>query len=125
MATIGSSVTASRSGSGELKSASDDLSRRTERQAAALGEAAAALADMTGAVNGALNRCETAVDVAADTLKGAHTSTEVVRSAIQAMERIEGSSSKIRQIIDVIDQIAFQTNLPHSAKRRVGKEVVR
>ena len=111
IATIGSSVTAIRSGSGELKSASDDLSRRTERQAAALEEAAAALADMTGAVNGALNRCETAVDVAADTLKGAHTSTEVVRSAIQAMERIEGSSSKIRQIIDVIDQIAFQTNL--------------
>ena len=94
-----------------IGSASDDLSRRTERQAAALEEAAAALADMTGAVNGALNRCETAVDVAADTLKGAHTSTEVVRSAIQAMERIEGSSSKIRQIIDVIDQIAFQTNL--------------
>ncbi|MBB6178494.1 methyl-accepting chemotaxis protein [Pseudorhizobium flavum] len=108
---IGSSVTTIRSGSSELKMASDDLSRRTERQAAALEEAAAALAEMTGAVNGALNRCETAVDVAADTLKGAHTSTAVVRDAIGAMERIESSSSKIRQIIDVIDQIAFQTNL--------------
>ncbi|MCB5201349.1 methyl-accepting chemotaxis protein [Neorhizobium sp. T786] len=108
---IGHSVTTIRAGSGELKMASDDLSRRTERQAAALEEAAAALADMTDAVNGALNRCETAVDVAADTLKGAHTSTDVVRNAIQAMERIESSSSKIRQIIDVIDQIAFQTNL--------------
>jgi methyl-accepting chemotaxis protein len=108
---IGNSVTTIRAGSGELKTASDDLSRRTERQAAALEEAAAALAEMTDSVNGALIRCETAVDVAADTLKGAHTSTEVVRNAIQAMERIEGSSSKIRQIIDVIDQIAFQTNL--------------
>ena len=111
IAAIGGSVTTIRAGSGELKAASDDLSHRTERQAAALEEAAAALAEMTGAVNGALTRCETAVDVAADTLKGAHTSTDVVRNAIQAMERIEGSSSKIRQIIDVIDQIAFQTNL--------------
>ncbi len=111
IATIGNSVTTIRAGSGELKMASDDLSRRTERQAATLEEAAAALGEMTGAVNGALARCETAVDVAADTLKGAHTSTDVVRNAIQAMERIESSSSKIRQIIDVIDQIAFQTNL--------------
>ncbi|HEV7437991.1 MAG TPA: methyl-accepting chemotaxis protein [Pseudorhizobium sp.] len=111
IASIGNSVTTIRAGSGELKMASDDLSRRTERQAAALEEAAAALAEMTGSVNVALNRCETAVDVAADTLKGAHTSTDVVQNAIQAMERIESSSSKIRQIIDVIDQIAFQTNL--------------
>jgi methyl-accepting chemotaxis protein len=111
IAAIGGSVSTISSGSGELRSASDDLSRRTERQAATLEEAAAALSEMTGAVNGALNRCETAVDVAAKTLKGAHTSTDVVRSAIQAMERIESSSSKIRQIIDVIDQIAFQTNL--------------
>src|SRR3546814_16680555 len=94
MATIGSSVTAIRSGSGELKSASDDLSRRTERQAAALEEAAAALADMTGSVNGALNRCETAVDVAADTQKGAHTTTDAVRTAIQSMARNDGTSSK-------------------------------
>jgi methyl-accepting chemotaxis protein len=111
IAAIGGSVTTIRSGSGELKVASDDLSRRTELQAAALEEAAAALGEMTDAVNTALARCETAVDVAADTLKGAHTSTDVVREAIQAMERIERSSSKIRQIIDVIDQIAFQTNL--------------
>ncbi|WP_105385442.1 methyl-accepting chemotaxis protein [Neorhizobium alkalisoli] len=111
IAAIGNSVDTIRTGSSELKTASDDLSRRTERQAAALEEAAAALGEMTGAVNTALTRCETAVDVAAHTLQGAQTSTAVVRNAIQAMERIESSSSKIRQIIDVIDQIAFQTNL--------------
>jgi methyl-accepting chemotaxis protein len=111
IAAIGGSVNTISAGSGELRSASDDLARRTERQAATLEEAAAALGEMTGAVNSALSRCETAVDVAAETLKGAHTSTDVVRNAIQAMERIESSSSKIRQIIDVIDQIAFQTNL--------------
>ncbi|MCM2477490.1 methyl-accepting chemotaxis protein [Rhizobium sp. CG5] len=109
------SITASadtiRGGSGDLKSASEDLAHRTERQAASLEEAAAALGEMTGSVNDALKRCETAVGVAADALNGAKESSTVVNQAIVAMERIESSSSKIRQIIDVIDQIAFQTNL--------------
>ncbi|QLF70957.1 methyl-accepting chemotaxis protein [Peteryoungia desertarenae] len=109
------SITASadtiRGGSANLKSASENLAHRTERQAASLEEAAAALGEMTGSVNDALRRCETAVSVAANALTGAKESSGVVNEAIVAMERIEGSSSKIRQIIDVIDQIAFQTNL--------------
>lgn len=108
---IGGSANSIHSGSSELRSASEDLSRRTERQAAALEEAAAALGEMTRAVRDALTRCNTAVEATAETLDGAHSSTTVVREAIVAMERIEASSSKIRQIIDVIDQIAFQTNL--------------
>ncbi|MFK0205327.1 methyl-accepting chemotaxis protein [Agrobacterium sp. NPDC090283] len=108
---IGESANAIRSGSGELKSASEDLSRRTERQAAALEEAAAALGDMTQAVNLSLSRCNVAVEATAGTMQDAHKSTAVVKDAIVAMERIETSSAKIRQIIDVIDQIAFQTNL--------------
>jgi methyl-accepting chemotaxis protein len=111
ISSIGESANAIRSGSGELKSASEDLSRRTERQAAALEEAAAALGDMTQAVNVSLSRCDVAVGTTAETMQDAHKSTAVVKEAIVAMERIETSSSKIRQIIDVIDQIAFQTNL--------------
>lgn len=111
ISSIGESANAIRSGSGELKSASEDLSRRTERQAAALEEAAAALGDMTQAVNVSLPRCNVAVEATAGTMQDAHKSTAVVKEAIVAMERIETSSAKIRQIIDVIDQIAFQTNL--------------
>ena len=108
---IGGSANSIHSGSNELRNASTDLSRRTERQAAALEEAAGALGEMTKAVRDALTRCNTAVHATAETLNGAHSSTAVVREAIVAMERIETSSAKIRQIIDVIDQIAFQTNL--------------
>ncbi len=111
ISSIGQSAGAIRSGSSELKSASEDLSRRTERQAAALEEAAAALGDMTQAVNVSLSRCDVAVGTTAETMQDAHKSTAVVKEAIVAMERIETSSAKIRQIIDVIDQIAFQTNL--------------
>ncbi|MBP1852612.1 methyl-accepting chemotaxis protein [Rhizobium halophytocola] len=108
---ISNSADAIRSGSSGLSEASRNLSQRTERQASSLEEAAAALGEMTGSVNDTLKRCETAVDVAAGALSGAKTSSTVVNEAIVAMERIESSSSKIRQIIDVIDQIAFQTNL--------------
>jgi methyl-accepting chemotaxis protein len=65
VAAIGNSANTILAGSGELKSASEDLSRRTERQAAALEEAAAALGEMTHAVNDALTRCNTAVDATA------------------------------------------------------------
>jgi methyl-accepting chemotaxis protein len=108
---IGQSAEVIHAGSLELRTAGDDLAKRTERQAATLEEAAAALGDMTVTVNGALKYCETASDVAEDTLNGANASANVVGEAMKAMKRIEDSSSKIRQIIDVIDQIAFQTNL--------------
>jgi methyl-accepting chemotaxis protein len=111
IAAIGQSAEAIHVGSQELRTAGDDLAKRTERQAATLEEAAAALGDMTVTVNGALKYCETASGVAEDTLHSANASANVVGDAMQAMKRIEDSSSKIRQIIDVIDQIAFQTNL--------------
>ncbi|MGV8938881.1 MAG: methyl-accepting chemotaxis protein [Allorhizobium sp.] len=111
IASISASADTIRGGSGDLKSASENLAQRTERQATSLEEAAAALGEMTNSVNDSLRRCETAVEVAAETLSGANASSGVVNEAIVAMERIESSSSKIRQIIDVIDQISFQTNL--------------
>jgi methyl-accepting chemotaxis protein len=98
-------------GSSSLRESSQNLSERTERQAATLEESAAALAEITQSVNAALERCNTAVSVATDTRQNAEKSSKVVRDAIEAMKRIEGSSGEIRNIIDLIDQIAFQTNL--------------
>ncbi|CCF20245.1 Chemoreceptor mcpA (fragment) [Pseudorhizobium banfieldiae] len=46
-----------------------------------------------------------------ETRQSAAKSGEIVRSAVDAMGRIEDSSNRISQIITVIDEIAFQTNL--------------
>jgi methyl-accepting chemotaxis protein len=46
-----------------------------------------------------------------DTRQSASKSGAIVRSAVEAMSRIEQSSGKISQILSVIDEIAFQTNL--------------
>ncbi|WP_276118815.1 methyl-accepting chemotaxis protein [Pararhizobium qamdonense] len=97
--------------SAELSSAANDLSKRTEQQAAALEETAAALDEITATVRTSSARAVEARDMVRETKESAGKSGEIVRNAVTAMSRIEGSSSKISQIIGVIDEIAFQTNL--------------
>ncbi|HTO31039.1 MAG TPA: methyl-accepting chemotaxis protein [Pararhizobium sp.] len=97
--------------SSELSSAANDLSKRTEQQAAALEETAAALDEITATVRTSASRANEARDMVRETKDSAGKSGEIVRSAVSAMGRIEESSSKISQIIGVIDEIAFQTNL--------------
>jgi methyl-accepting chemotaxis protein len=98
-------------GSKEIRSAADDLSRRTEQQAASVEETAAALEEITTSVKDSTTRAEEAGSLVARTKQGAEKSGEVVRNAVAAMGEIERSSQSISNIIGVIDDIAFQTNL--------------
>ncbi len=98
-------------GSREIRSAADDLARRTEQQAAAVEETAAALEEITATVKNSTSRAHEAGQLVSRTKQGAEQSGEVVRRAVAAMEAIEKSSTEINNIIGVIDEIAFQTNL--------------
>lgn len=98
-------------GSTEISQAADDLSRRTEQQAAALEETAAALDEITATVRTSAAAAEEAGQMVDEAKGGTQKSGKVVQDAITAMQRIEQSSGKISQIIGVIDDIAFQTNL--------------
>ena len=100
-----------RTGIGEITSASDDLSRRSEHQAASLEETAAALNHITDTVRQTAEGATHARAVVANTREDALGSAEIVRQAIDAMAEIEKSSREIGSIIGVIDEIAFQTNL--------------
>ncbi len=99
------------SGTQEISTASNDLSRRTEQQASSLEETAAALDEITATVKKAAEGATHARKVVAGTKVDAEKSGEVVRKAVEAMGGIEKSSQQISQIIGVIDEIAFQTNL--------------
>ncbi len=99
------------SSSKEIATASNDLSHRAEQQASSLEETAAALNQITTAVGKTAEGARHAKDVVADARGEAQQSSEIVRQAIEAMGKIEKSSSQIGQIIGVIDEIAFQTNL--------------
>jgi methyl-accepting chemotaxis protein len=100
-----------RGGSNEITQASDDLSKRTEQQAAGLEETAAALDQITATVKKTADGALAARKVVATAKHDAEKSAAVVRDAVSAMTRIEDSSRQIGQIIGVIDEIAFQTNL--------------
>jgi methyl-accepting chemotaxis protein len=95
----------------EIRRASNELSQRTERQAANLEETSAALDELTVAVkqtaDGAREAAQRVVTVSTE----ANRSDTVVAEAIKAMSGIEHSSGEITKIIGVIDEIAFQTNL--------------
>jgi len=98
-------------GANEIRSAADDLAKRTEQQAAAVEETAAALEQITTAVKDSSKRAQEAGQLVARAKSGAEQSGDVVRNAVIAMEKIERSSTEISNIIGVIDDIAFQTNL--------------
>ncbi|MDR3508210.1 MAG: methyl-accepting chemotaxis protein [Caulobacteraceae bacterium] len=98
-------------GADQIARASDDLSHRSERQAASLEETAAALDQITAAVRKTAQGAEQASEVVNGAKNDAQKSGAVVAQAVRAMDQIEGSSKQISQIIGVIDEIAFQTNL--------------
>ncbi|KEA03267.1 methyl-accepting chemotaxis protein [Rhizobium rhizogenes] len=98
-------------GSREISVSTDNLSRRTEQQAASLEQTAAALDEITVNVANSSKRAEEARSIVSEATASATRSAKIVADAVEAMRRIESSSSQIVSIIGVIDEIAFQTNL--------------
>jgi methyl-accepting chemotaxis protein len=111
MRTIMVAVDTLTSGVGEIRGAADDLSRRTEQQAAGLEETAAALDEITATVRHASEGAGEATREARSAREAARSSGDLAIQAVEAMGDIEQSSTQISQIIGVIDEIAFQTNL--------------
>jgi methyl-accepting chemotaxis protein len=111
MQTISQNAGAIAAASQEIQSASNDLAKRTEQQAASVEQTAAALEEITTTVNDSSNRAQEAGTLVRRTKQNAEHSGSVVGQAVEAMSRIEKSSSEIANIVGVIDEIAFQTNL--------------
>jgi methyl-accepting chemotaxis protein len=98
-------------GVAEISKAADDLSRRTESQAASLEETAATLDHITTTVRKTAQSASAARQIVSTAKDDALASEKVASDAVGAMQNIESSSKKIGAIIGVIDEIAFQTNL--------------
>jgi methyl-accepting chemotaxis protein len=95
----------------EIAQGNDDLSQRTQAQAASLEETAASMEQITVIGQNNAQAASRASELARTTLDLAANGGEVVAEAIVAMAAINDSSSRIATIIGVIDAIAFQTNL--------------
>jgi len=98
-------------GVGEIAAASDEMSQRTERQAASLEQTVAALGEITSTLSQSAEGANHARDIVAAADEDAKKGAGVVKKAVDAMDAIAKSSVEIGRIIGVIDEIAFQTNL--------------
>ncbi|MBB3822770.1 PAS domain S-box-containing protein [Xanthomonas arboricola] len=96
---------------GEIVQSNDNLSRRTEQQAAALEETASSMEEMTSIVRKNAEGARQANTLASGAASTAQQGGELVNGVVDTMTQIEASSRKIGEIITVIDGIAFQTNI--------------
>ena len=95
----------------EILSGANDLSERTTKQAATIEETSAAIEQLSTTVLDNAKKAENASVKAGAVSQSAEEGGLVMAQATVAMERITASSSKISNIIGMIDDIAFQTNL--------------
>ena len=98
-------------GAQEISSGNTNLSHRTSEQAASLEETASSMEEMATTVKQTAANAAQANQLAIAACAKAESGGAVVGSAVKAMSGINAASSKIADIIGVIDSIAFQTNL--------------
>lgn len=95
----------------EIASGNADMSSRTESQASSLEQTAAAMDQINGTIQQTSNLAAEGADVARETSGVAQRSHEAVQSVVSTMSEIADSSRRINDIIQVIEAIAFQTNI--------------
>ena len=97
--------------SSEIAQGNHDLSARTEQTSSNLQETAAAMEQFTSTIQQSAQSAQQASSLANGAASVARKGGDVVSQVVSTMEEIQRSSSKIADIIGVIDGIAFQTNI--------------
>lgn len=95
----------------EIDAGNTNLSSRTEQQVSALTETAASMEQLTVTVRQNAERAHSASSLAVTASATAGRGGDVVDQVVHTMDAISGSSRKIVDIIQVIEGIAFQTNI--------------
>jgi methyl-accepting chemotaxis protein len=95
----------------EIAQGNQDLSARTENQAAALEQTAASMEELGSTVKQNAANAQQANQFAQSASTVAVQGGQVVAQVVDTMKGISESSRRISDIINVIDGIAFQTNI--------------
>jgi methyl-accepting chemotaxis protein len=111
VANITEATTTLASAAREIAVGNTDLSQRTEEQASSLEETSASLEQLTATVKQNAENAQQANKLANSASDVAVKGGKVVADVVQTMDGITQASRKIAEIIGVIDEIAFQTNI--------------
>lgn len=95
----------------EVAHGTQDLSARTEQQAAALEETSAGTEELNSTVHQNADNAAEVDRMALATSQLAERGGVVTHNAVTTMEEIRQASEKIGEIVNIIDGIAFQTNI--------------
>src|SRR6056297_2196561 len=95
----------------EIAAGNTNLSQRTEEQASSLEETASSMEELTSTVKQNADNARQANQLAHGASDVASKGGDKVREVVVTMGAITESSKKIADIIQVIDGIAFQTNI--------------
>jgi methyl-accepting chemotaxis protein len=89
----------------------DELASRTEEQAASLEQTTASITELSRTVERNAQVAQNVSQQAQQATEAADRGEAAVQTAVQSFERIRSSSRQVADIVDVIDGIAFQTNI--------------
>ena len=95
----------------DISEGNSNLNTRTQEQASSLEETASSLEELTATVKQNASSANHANQLASSARTAAEGGGQVMGSAVSAMSAITESSRKVADIIGVIEQIAFQTNM--------------
>jgi methyl-accepting chemotaxis protein len=95
----------------EIAAGNMDLSSRTEEQASSLEETASSMEELTSTVKQNADNARQADSLSHAASAVAGKGGAVIADVVNTMSAINASSKKIVEIINVIDGIAFQTNI--------------
>ena len=95
----------------EIAQGNQDLSERTEAQASNLEQTAASMEEITGTVKQTAESARQATVLATQATQVAERSSEAVDGVASTMKQIQAASGRISEITQLIDSIAFQTNI--------------
>jgi aerotaxis receptor len=96
---------------GVIAEGNQDLSARTEAQASNLEETASSMEEITSTIRQSTDMAQQAAQRADNARSVTDHSAEAVQALSATMTHISEASSKIADIIQVVDSIAFQTNI--------------
>ncbi|MEO0002336.1 MAG: hypothetical protein RLZZ22_28 [Pseudomonadota bacterium] len=100
-----------RGGAQEIAVGGQDMSSRTESQASNLQQTAASMEQISGTIRQTAHLASEGAAVARETATVAKRSHEAVLTVADTMQEIADSSRRIGEIVQVIEGVAFQTNI--------------
>ncbi len=111
LSTINMSAEQVNSGAGQVSGGAQALAQGATEQASAIQELSASISEISESVGQNAKNVDAVSGYVKKAVSGVNESNEKMQAMLSAMEKISNSSSEIKNIIKVIDDIAFQTNI--------------